>query len=102
MQYLTMDVGGSGIKYALADESYALSHKGVVPTSYDSHGDFIAAIGRIYEPFRGLWPGSPSAAAANSIPPAATCSPGSARLQRRDQPDRVGRSALRGARLAGE
>ncbi|MGB4916643.1 MAG: ROK family protein [Propionicimonas sp.] len=53
MQYLTMDVGGSGIKYALADESYALSHKGVVPTSYDSHGDFIAAIGRIYEPFRG-------------------------------------------------
>ena len=85
-------------KYALADESYALSHRGVVPTSYDSARDFIDAIGRIYEPFRGLWPGSPLSCCGELIPITGDMFSGDAHLQRQDEPDRVGRSALRRAR----
>lgn len=53
MSYLALDVGGSSIKYALADESYALTDKGSLPTSYTSHAEFIEAIGGIYDRFAG-------------------------------------------------
>lgn len=49
MRFLTVDVGGSGIKYALADESYALSGAGTMPTQYDSHASFVEALGSIYD-----------------------------------------------------
>ncbi len=48
-----MDVGGSGIKYALADESYQLREAGVLPTRYDTHAGFIDAVGSIYDRFAG-------------------------------------------------
>ncbi len=53
MAYLVLDVGGSSIKYALADDSFELSAKGSLPTSYDTHEDFVAAIGGIYDRFAG-------------------------------------------------
>lgn len=53
MQWLAMDVGGSGIKYALADESYQLSEAGVLPTCNDTHDGFIDAVGSIYDRFAG-------------------------------------------------
>ncbi len=53
MNWLAMDVGGSGIKYALANEAYDLSEAGVVPTQYDTHADFIDAVGSIHDRFAG-------------------------------------------------
>lgn len=53
MKWLAMDVGGSGIKYALADESCQLSHAGLLPTQYDTHDRFIDAVGSIYDRFAG-------------------------------------------------
>ncbi|MGB8021418.1 MAG: hypothetical protein WCF04_09350, partial [Candidatus Nanopelagicales bacterium] len=46
---MTVDVGGSGIKYAVADESYALSSAGTLPTQYDNHASFVEAVGSIYD-----------------------------------------------------
>lgn len=53
MNWLVMDVGGSGVKYALADEAYRLSEAGVLPTRYDTHASFIDAVGGIYDGFAG-------------------------------------------------
>ncbi len=53
MKWLAMDIGGSGIKYAMADESYQLSEAGVLPTQYDTHASFIDAVGSIYDRFAG-------------------------------------------------
>ncbi len=53
MKWLAMDVGGSGVKYALADESYQLTEAGVLPTQYDTHAGFIDAVGRVYDRFAG-------------------------------------------------
>lgn len=49
MSYLVLDVGGSSIKHAIADESYLLTEKGNVPTSYTTHAEFIETIGAIYD-----------------------------------------------------
>ncbi len=49
MSYLVLDVGGSSIKHAIADESYVLTEKGSVPTGYDTHAEFIETIGTIYD-----------------------------------------------------
>lgn len=51
MAYLVLDVGGSSIKFALADASYRLSEKGSLPTGYSTHAEFIEAIGGIYDRF---------------------------------------------------
>lgn len=51
MSYLVLDVGGSSIKYALADETYTLTEKGTLPTSYATHEEFIGVIGGIYDRF---------------------------------------------------
>lgn len=53
MRWLAVDVGGSGIKYALADESYQLSDPGIIPTHYHSHADFIDAIAVIHDSVAG-------------------------------------------------
>jgi len=47
MRYLALDVGGSGIKYALANEACALSDKGVLPTCYATHEEFVEAVSQI-------------------------------------------------------
>lgn len=46
---LAVDVGGSGVKYALSDESLMLRQKGTVATSYDTHRAFVEAIGDIFD-----------------------------------------------------
>ncbi|MGZ5380203.1 MAG: ROK family protein, partial [Mycobacterium sp.] len=51
-KWLAIDIGGSGIKYAIADESYELTQKGVLPTQYESHASFIDAVGGIYDRFK--------------------------------------------------
>lgn len=53
MQWLALDVGGSGIKYALADEAYQLTEAGILPTQYDTHAGFIDAVGSIFDRFAG-------------------------------------------------
>ena len=54
MQLLAIDVGGSGIKYALSDESLTLHEKGLVPTSFDTHAGFVEAVGGVFERFDGI------------------------------------------------
>lgn len=54
MQILALDVGGSGIKYALADEACQLSGKGVLPTCYTNHAEFLDAIAGIQARFGDL------------------------------------------------
>jgi predicted NBD/HSP70 family sugar kinase len=51
MQYLALDVGGSGIKYAVADEACRLAGKGVLPTCYATHEEFVGAIAGIRDRF---------------------------------------------------
>jgi predicted NBD/HSP70 family sugar kinase len=51
MHYLALDVGGSATKYAIADDACALSDKGVLPTCYATHEQFINAIGQIRDRF---------------------------------------------------
>jgi predicted NBD/HSP70 family sugar kinase len=54
VQLLAIDVGGSGIKYALSDESLTLHEKGLVPTSFDTHAGFVEAVGGVFERFDGI------------------------------------------------
>lgn len=54
MAYLVLDVGGSSIKFALADDVYQLTDKGSVANEWASHADFIEAIGGIYDSFAGI------------------------------------------------
>jgi len=54
MRYLALDVGGSGIKYAVADEGFNLSGKGLLPTCYTTHEEFIDAIADIRAGFGDL------------------------------------------------
>ncbi|MFP5417367.1 MAG: ROK family protein [Actinomycetes bacterium] len=52
-EYLVLDVGGSSIKHALADDSYALSDKGSVPNTFRDNAEFIEAIGQLYDAVAG-------------------------------------------------
>ena len=52
-EYLVLDVGGSGIKHAIADAAGNLRNKGVVPTTFTSHPEFIEAVGALYDPVAG-------------------------------------------------
>lgn len=54
VQVLAVDVGGSGVKYALTDESLTLREKGLVPTSFDTHASFVDAIGGVFDRFDGI------------------------------------------------
>lgn len=48
-RYLVLDVGGSGIKHAVADGAFALTDKGTVPNTFTSHAEFIEGIGGLYD-----------------------------------------------------
>lgn len=50
---LCIDVGGSFIKYALADEQRALTEHGKIPTPYDGVEAYLQALERIYRQFAG-------------------------------------------------
>ena len=50
---LTMDVGGSSIKYALIDSDRNLTHHGKVPSPHGSRSAQLDAMAGIYEQFRG-------------------------------------------------
>ena len=47
--YLTFDVGGSAIKYALIQEDLSILDKSSVPTPMDSLEHFVETIGEIYD-----------------------------------------------------
>ena len=50
---LTMDVGGSSIKYALIDADRNLTEHGKVPTPHRSRSAHLDALAGIYQQFRG-------------------------------------------------
>ena len=50
--YLTFDVGGSSIKYALIKEDLTILEKEDVPTPMDTLDNFIETIGRIYDQYQ--------------------------------------------------
>lgn len=50
-QYLVLDVGGSSVKYAIADDAYTLTDKGSIPNTFNGNAEFIEAIGRVYDTF---------------------------------------------------
>lgn len=50
--YLTLDVGGSAIKYALMQEDLTILEKSSVPTPMDTLENFIETIGKIYDQFQ--------------------------------------------------
>lgn len=49
--YLTLDVGGSAIKYALIQEDLVILEKSSVPTPMDTLDNFIETIGQIYDQY---------------------------------------------------
>ncbi len=49
--YLTLDVGGSAIKYALMKEDLTLLEKSSVPTPTDTLDSFVETIGKIYDQY---------------------------------------------------
>ena len=49
--YLTLDVGGSAIKYALIEENLTIREKSSVPTPMHTLENFIEAIGQIYDQY---------------------------------------------------
>lgn len=50
-KYLTLDVGGSAIKYALIQEDLKILEKSSVPTPMDTLENFIEVIGKIYDQY---------------------------------------------------
>ncbi len=50
--YLTFDVGGSAIKYALIQEDLTIIEKSSVPTPMDTLDHFVETIGSIYDKYK--------------------------------------------------
>lgn len=50
-KYLTLDVGGSAIKYALIQEDLTIIEKSDVPTPMDTLENFVETIGTIYDQY---------------------------------------------------
>src|SRR5699024_1575018 len=50
---LTMDVGGSSVKYALTGSDRRLTEHGKVPTPHGDRVAYLDALAEIYRPFRG-------------------------------------------------
>ena len=48
-RFLVLDVGGSGIKHAVADEAFALTDKGTVRNTFTTHDEFIEGVGRLFD-----------------------------------------------------
>ncbi len=51
MNYLTIDVGGTNIKYALMDAEAEILEKGEIPTPYDGLDVFVDTLVSIYEKY---------------------------------------------------
>lgn len=51
-KYLTFDVGGSAIKYALIQEDLTIIEKSSVPTPMDTLDNFVETIGQIYDQYQ--------------------------------------------------
>jgi len=49
--YLTLDVGGSAIKYALIQEDLKIIEKSSVPTPMDTLDHFVETIGKLYDQY---------------------------------------------------
>lgn len=49
MKYLCIDVGGSGIKYAVMDDNFNMISNGIHKLSVQKYNDFIVEIKKIYE-----------------------------------------------------
>lgn len=49
--YLTIDVGGTNIKYALMNEEATIFEKGEVPTPYDGLDTFVGVLKQIYDKY---------------------------------------------------
>ena len=52
MKVLTIDIGGTFIKYALINEVMDISNNGKVPTPVTSREDLIETIGKIYDEYK--------------------------------------------------
>jgi Transcriptional regulator/sugar kinase len=52
MKYLTLDIGGSAIKYALMTKELDFIEKGKVPTPMDSIESFVETVGGIYDKYK--------------------------------------------------
>lgn len=52
MKYLVLDIGGSAIKYALITNELEFIEKGKKPTPLDNIGNFIEAVGEIYDIYK--------------------------------------------------
>ena len=50
--YLTLDVGGSAIKYALIQEDSTILEKSSVPTPMDTMDHFVETVGQIYDQYK--------------------------------------------------
>lgn len=50
-KYLTLDVGGSAIKYALIQEDLTILHKDSVPTPLDTWEHFEDTVGKLYDQY---------------------------------------------------
>ena len=48
-QYLSIDIGGSSVKYAVIDEALNLTHQMTVPAPRESMEQFIDCIGGLYD-----------------------------------------------------
>lgn len=51
-KYLTIDVGGSSIKYALMDEETNILEKGKVKNTFDSLDEYVEALGQLYDKYK--------------------------------------------------
>ncbi len=51
-KYLTLDVGGSAIKYGLIQEDLIFIEKSKIPTPLDSMESFVNAVGSIYDQYK--------------------------------------------------
>lgn len=52
-EYLVIDVGGSSIKHAIADENFRLTEQGSVAVDFTDHPSFVESVGRIFDPYAG-------------------------------------------------
>lgn len=54
MNILTLDAGGSSIKYAVCSDAMTLSEHGKIPNTFESQSDFVDAIAAVFEQYPNL------------------------------------------------
>ena len=55
MIYLTLDIGGSAIKYGLIDDSMTFLEKGSIPAPTENKEQFLDSIYSFYEKYKSIW-----------------------------------------------